>query len=254
MNERSHDGERIADVDDGDAIADVVEEAAEDAAPGAPLVVEPHDPADPAVARLVERARLLHDPWARLSPDAPISGDHVLNPDWHGDETPPPPREAAVLIALAANAAGELGVILTERASHLSAHAGQVALPGGKIEKGETPTMAALREAEEEVELPPGAVEPLGIFEAYLTRTNYIVVPVLALVRERVTLRPHPGEVSEVFLAPWSRVMDAAYRHERSYELEGRRRRFYETMVGDKSVWGVTAGIFKVVSERLYGP
>ncbi len=81
-----------------------------------------------------------------------------------------------------------------------------------------------------------------------------MVVPVLALLTQRVVLRPHPGEVSEVFLAPWARVMDDAFRAERIYTLEGRSRRFYETMVGDKSVWGVTAGIFKVVSERLYRP
>ena len=218
------------------------------------LVVEPTDPDHPAVAALLAEARTLYPVDEHLAPGLPISGDHILNPDWHGDVAPPPPREAAVLIALGPSASGELGVVLTERAGHLAAHAGQVALPGGKLEPGETPAMAALREAEEEVALPPAAVRPLGLVEPYLTRTGFMVVPVLALLTERAVLRPHPGEVSDIFLAPWVRVMDAAFRSEEVYTLEGRPRRFYQTMVGERCVWGVTAGIFKVVSERLYRP
>ncbi len=127
---------------------EIVDDAATEKGGGTGLVVEPHDPADPAVVAIMESARSLHAVDDHLAPGVPISGDHILNPDWHGDNAPPPPREAAVLIALGTNAEGELGVVLTERATHLSAHAGQVALPGGKLEAGETPAMAALREAE----------------------------------------------------------------------------------------------------------
>lgn len=245
MSEPTQDGpERVADV--VDRLPDELTTAG-----SGTVTILPYDEADPAVADVVARARDMHPPEHPLAPDLPLVGDHILNPGWHGEDEPPP-REAAVLLALGKSPTGELSVILTERAAHLSAHAGQVALPGGKLEAGETPAQAAIREAQEEIDLPPSAVLPIGVAEGYLTRTGFVVVPVLALVTAPAVLRPDPGEVADIFIAPWRRVMDAAHRRELSHHFEGRPRRFYEIMVGDKRVWGVTAGIFKHVSDRLY--
>ena len=241
--------------DMADALGEIVDDLAgtETTEDGTEAVIGPHDPSDPELIDLLERARgVLRPPLDPLARDAPVFGDHTFNPDmstWTGK----PPRHAAVLIALGTSESGELSVVLTERAAHLSSHAGQVALPGGKIEAGETPSMAATREAEEEVALLRQAVRPIGLCDPYLTRTGFLVVPVLALVDERTVLRPHPGEVAEAFVAPWTRLMDSAHRRELTATYQGRPRRFYETMVGEKRVWGVTAGIFKLVSERLYG-
>lgn len=238
------------------ALADVVDDldGAQRSRAGGCLDIHPARPDDPDVADILTRAGRLHRALEPLSPDLPVFGDHDLNPDVPRRTNGGPVRQAAVLIALARDTRGVLSVVLTERAAHLSDHAGQVALPGGKIETGETPTMAATREAEEEVALPPDAVRSLGLFDAYLTRTGFLVVPVLALVTRPVTLKPEPGEVAAAFAAPWSLVMDAAERRQIAVDRDGTTRRFYETMVGERRVWGVTAGIFKMASERLYAP
>lgn len=221
------------------------------AVPAETLAVFPPDPADNEFAEVVRRARVLHPPLGPLSPQAPVHGDDGAT--WRaqlGDGRPL--RQAAVLLALTADDGGRLSIILTERASHLSVHAGQIALPGGKLEQGETPAAAALREAEEEVALPGDALEPLGLADSYVTRTGFSIVPVLARLRRPATLRPHPGEVAAAFTAPWSHVMSAEHRKEIAVEHEGVTRRIYETMYGERRIWGATAAILKLVNDRLY--
>ncbi len=217
-----------------------------------PIAILPPDPEDPAFVDLIWRARLLHPPLEPLRDDTPVHGDHVLNPHLWPDPDFAPLRQAAVLMVLAKDEEGRLAVILTERAAHLSAHAGQIALPGGKIEDAETPTMAALREAEEEIALPPDAVAPLGVSEPYVTRTGFYVIPVLGVLRRPVVLHASPDEVAAAFTAPWALVMSHAERREVEVERDGEMRRYFEVYYRDRRIWGVTAGILKLVSERLY--
>ena len=102
----------------------------------------------------IAAARLLHDPPAGGSNEK--LGDHLLNPGFlPGDMTY---RDAAVLIPVVAREP-EATVLLTQRTSHLSSHAGQIAFPGGKIEPSDADAgFAALREAEEEIGLAPALV------------------------------------------------------------------------------------------------
>ena len=76
-------------------------------------------------------------------------------------------------------------MILTVRREHMRTHAGQVAFPGGRLDPGEEPMEAALREAHEEILLDPAAVELIGPIEPYRTVTGYVVTPVLGVVAAR---------------------------------------------------------------------
>lgn len=245
LGESTGHGEHVA---QGEETMEARALAAETAGP--PTVYPPADD-DTELARVLERAAGLYPPLEPLPVDAPVFGDHVLNPDLAPSADTPPPRHAAVLVALAADDMGRLSLILTERATHLKAHAGQIALPGGRIEPGEKPAEAALREAEEEIALPRHAVEPIGLVDAYVTRSGFFVVPVLARLRETVRLVPEPGEVAAAFTMPFGFALSDANRRERTMERNGATRRYYETMYGRHRIWGVTAGILKLVSERL---
>lgn len=89
-------------------------------------------------------------------------------------------------------------LLLTRRAEGLRQHAGQWALPGGRIDEGETPEVAALRELHEEVglALPPGAV--LGRLDDYVTRSGYLITPVVVWAGPARALQPNPAEVASV--------------------------------------------------------
>ncbi len=226
-----------------------------DIAPGGPPSIDvlPADHANSVIAEIAERAARLLPPDAAPDTSNVPHGDHVLNPAFAG--TGRAPRAAAVLIALGQDAAdGSPVMLLTERAGHLSSHAGQVALPGGKIERDERPAETALREAHEEIDLHPEAVTVLGVAEPYLTRTGFVVVPVLGLLSRAATLTPDPGEVASVFTAPYQQVMTLANHREVRVTRDGLERTYFEVMSGSRRIWGVTAGILRLMHGKLYGP
>ena len=106
-------------------------------------------------------------------------------------------------------------MILTLRPETMRKHPGQVSFPGGRIDPGDDgPVAAALREAEEEIGLPPAAVEVIGIADAYRTVTGFEVTPVLGIVPPDLPLSPHPGEVAAVFEAPLHYLLDPAHQHD----------------------------------------
>ena len=108
-------------------------------------------------------------------------------------------KRAAVCLIVADDGAGAAALVLTRRAQHLSAHSGQYALPGGRVDAGESATGAALREAREEVglDLPPQAV--LGLLDDYPTRSGYLITPIVAWAPEGARMRANPTEVEEIY-------------------------------------------------------
>lgn len=201
------------------------------------------------------RARLTLDPPAGLTdPDAlPLRGDHDADPVVKAIAAVRPIKPAAVLIPVIDRE--EPMVLLTQRTAHLPQHAGQIAFPGGKIDAIDaSPLAAALREADEEVGLVPSAVEPIGYLDVYMTTLGYRIVPVVARVHPPFTLTLNPGEVEDTFEVPLSFMMEIANHQTHSREWQGMMRTYYAIPFGERYIWGVTAGIFRNLQQKIYGP
>jgi 8-oxo-dGTP pyrophosphatase MutT (NUDIX family) len=156
---------------------------------------------------------------------------------------------AAVLIAVTDRL--DPGVVLTVRREHLRTHAGQVAFPGGRIDPGEDPICAALREAHEEILLDPSTVDVVGSIEEYRTVTGYVVTPVLGVIPPGLPLEPHEHEVADWFEAPLEFLLDPANQRERSALFQGSTRHYYEIIWNDRRIWGATAAMIINLSRRL---
>jgi mutator protein MutT len=159
------------------------------------------------------------------------------------------PKAAAVLIGVMENSGPH--VLLTQRKDTLSKHAGQIAFPGGRLDDGETPLQAALREAEEEIGLHPDYVQPMGYLDGYLTVTGYFVVPVVARLLPGFTLTPQADEVEDIFDVPLEFLLNAQNRETQSRVWKGATRHFYVYPYGQRYIWGATAGMIKNLSDRF---
>lgn len=103
----------------------------------------------------------------------------------------------------------QAGFILTTRASKLSSHAGQRAYPGGRVDAGETPRQAALRELGEEVGLNLDPACILGRLDDYATRSGYVITPLVVWAEGEGELIPNPGEVETIHRVPISELLRA---------------------------------------------
>ncbi len=177
-------------------------------------------------------------------------GDHELNPGMFpvGEL-----RAAAVLVPLVDRPQG-FSLLLTQRTAHLKRHAGQIAFPGGQIDEGDADEVAAaLREAEEEIGLDRGYVEPVGRLDRYVTRTGFTVAPVVALVEPAFTLTLDPNEVDDAFEVPLDFILDPGNRQTESYDFQGVTRYFYVFRYENRNIWGATAGMLVNLTEILAG-
>lgn len=160
-----------------------------------------------------------------------------------------PPVPAAVLVPVVLGPAP--GILLTKRTAHLNKHAGQVSFPGGRIDAGETPEQAALREAEEEVGLSPRDVELLGRMADYVTGTGFRITPVLGVLPPGLVLRPSPEEVESVFEMPLTTLLDPHAPRRQKRESLGNLREFWVWPHPDHFIWGATAAILVHLAEKL---
>jgi 8-oxo-dGTP pyrophosphatase MutT (NUDIX family) len=143
-------------------------------------------------------------------------------------------------------------VVLTLRSADLADHAGQISLPGGRIDPGdEDARAAALREAEEEIGLHRDFVETAGRLDTWLTGTGFEVTPIVGLVRPPPPYRPDPVEVAEVFEVPLDFILDKRNHQWHSRELAGQQRFFWAIPYFHRNIWGATAGMLVNLAEAL---
>lgn len=187
--------------------------------------------ADPSTAPAGAIAAPIESSAGEVLADRPLIAAAVLVPILHG----PNP-----------------GILLTKRTSHLSAHAGQVAFPGGRIDPGDASAeAAALREAEEEIGLHRQRAEVLGRLPDYATGTGFRITPILALLQEPLDLVPNPAEVDAIFTLPLSVLLDPAAPERRQAEFRGRMREFWVWPHTTHYIWGATAAILVHLAQRL---
>lgn len=182
------------------------------------------------------------------APPGPLRGDWDFEAGTERSGGPLTP--AAVLIPIIDRP--EPTVLLTRRTDTMRRHAGQIAFPGGRIDPEDaSPVAAALREAEEEVGLPPAEVRVVGISDLYETGTGYRITPVVGLVTPDLPLVAHEVEVAALFEVPLAHLLDIANHEVRHGEWQGRRRRYYAIRHEDREIWGATAGIIVNLARRL---
>ena len=116
-------------------------------------------------------------------------------------------RPAAVALVVTANEEGEACFLITRRTAHLKRHARQWALPGGRLDAGESIVQGALRETREEVGLDLDTGHVLGLLDDFPTRSGFRMTPVVCWAEPGQTLRPDPNEVERVHVVPLS-VLD----------------------------------------------
>lgn len=158
------------------------------------------------------------------------------------------PAQAAVLMGVVMR--DEPTVLLTQRPSHMSTHAGQIAFAGGKCDDTDADVAAtALREAYEEVGLETQHVHVLGTLPEYVTGSAFFVTPVVALISPQMRLQLNTHEVSDAFEVPLAFLMNPAHHRWHRYEFEGVTREWLSMPYqdGDKLrfVWGATAGMLR---------
>lgn len=186
-------------------------------------------------------------------------------------------RRAAVLVPLLARPGGPT-LLFTRRAETLAHHRGEISFPGGGMGSGETPEAAALREADEEIGLPPPSAEILGLLDDLPSIARYIVTPVVAAVRAPPeAFTPAAGEVAEGFEVPLSRLLEPDVRRSSLWDpsrlppevpvaLIQSRIPFEQVEPGTghwrvwsfhadpaRVVWGLTARILADLLDRAFG-
>jgi 8-oxo-dGTP pyrophosphatase MutT (NUDIX family) len=168
------------------------------------------------------------------------------------DVPQPPTRRAAVVIALTSTREGDPVFLLTKRSPRLNTHGGQWALPGGKLDPGETDRQAALRELDEELglPLPPSAV--LGHLDDYATRSGFVIAPLVVWAGLEAQLEPDPNEVDFVVPVPLTELdrEDSP----RWVELDDARGPIVQLPIGEHRIHAPTAAILYQFREvALHG-
>jgi 8-oxo-dGTP pyrophosphatase MutT (NUDIX family) len=214
-----------------------------------------HDHHLPAVDAL----RLTREALVRRFLQPPIWQPDVEVERWY---RAPDPVAASVLVPLVMR--DQPTVLLTQRTSNLSKHAGQISFPGGRSEPTDADAVAtALREAQEEVGLDPARVHVLGSMPTYTTGTGFVVTPVVGLIDaaphevQRLHLQADPSEVDEIFEVPLHYLMDPQHHQRRAFAMPGAPVEFFAMPWSSSQpgkeyfIWGATAAMLRNLYRML---
>jgi 8-oxo-dGTP pyrophosphatase MutT (NUDIX family) len=211
------------------------------------------------VAEIAQLKRLIEE---RLQDTRPAVDPRMAYPAGITPETaqtdqsirqffPASPIAAAVLVPIVAHPSG-LTVLLTERATHLKHHPGQISFPGGRIESSDgSPLEAALRETEEEIGLSRQHVRLVGYLEPHLVLTGYWITPVVAFVQPGFELSLDAREVASTFEVPLAHILDPANHRSRERVVGTVSVRVYDIPFDGHNIWGATAGILMALYRLL---
>lgn len=164
-------------------------------------------------------------------------------------------RRAAVLMPIVMR--DNWRVILTQRPDTMPSHPGQISFPGGKIELGETPEQAVLRETKEEVGIFAKDIELLGRLPSFNAVSEYRVTPYVGIVNPEAQIIADPGEVADVFEIPLSFLMNPDNHVPRDIYFDGREHRLYDMPYDEpdgvhRNLWGMTAMMIYRVYQRTF--
>ncbi len=185
-----------------------------------------------------------------------LDEENVISPYSRCDEKnfsgfKPPVKEAAVLVSFL-NREDNPNLILTRRTLSLSNHKGQIAFPGGKIDKDdESPSHAAIREANEEIGISHAQVKVLGKLPLYQTVTGYNITPIVGELSPPFIFKKAIDEVDEIFELPFEFMIDVKNFKRDSITYEGERREFWALPFKDYYIWGATAAILRELAGRF---
>ena len=198
-----------------------------------------------AVARPLDGWREMYESFSPLDLETGKRRPRVPEP---GEDC----RRAAVLVPVVLEPEGA-HVVYTLRTGDLEDHAGQVSFPGGSPEPRDGSLLAtALREAEEEIDLHPDAVEIVGeLEEMYIPPSQFLVRPFVGLLSEEAELALAPEEVEAIFSVSLEELMSPGAFEKVVWEREGRPHEVPLFAVGGHEIWGATAAMTAGLLARL---
>ncbi|WP_312273134.1 CoA pyrophosphatase [Pseudescherichia sp.] len=159
-------------------------------------------------------------------------------------------RQAAVLIPVVRRE--QPGLLLTQRSARLRKHAGQVAFPGGAVDSSDASIIAAaLREAEEEVAIPPESVEVIGVLPSVDSVTGFQVTPVVGIIPPDLHYHASEDEVAAVFEMPLAEALRLGRYHPLDIHRRGNAHRVWLSWYQHYFVWGMTAGIIRELALQI---
>jgi mutator protein MutT len=163
----------------------------------------------------------------------------------------PEHRRACVLIPLIRNGDG-WSVLLTVRSANLAAHSGQIAFPGGAVEAGESLADAVVREAHEEVGIPPERVELIGRLDDVITNSGFLVAPFVGVIHEPIEYVMQESEVVETFEVPVEALLAPGNPEVRYITFRMRRYPAYYYRYGTYEIWGLTGRMLKAFLDLVW--